>query len=68
MAKEASITAPPKVWFNVREAARYCQLDQSTLWRARKRGTLKAGGVGRAVRFRRDELDKWLASGGPDQS
>jgi excisionase family DNA binding protein len=48
------------VWLNTREAADYCGMHVTTLWRAVKRGELKAGGVGRAVRFHRDELDRWL--------
>ena len=49
-----------RVWMDTRQAADYCGVDPSTLWRARQRGDLLAGGVGRAVRFHRDELDRWL--------
>lgn len=48
------------VWKTYLQSAEYCQLDRVTLWRAVKRGELRAGGVGRAVRFHRDELDRWM--------
>ena len=43
-------------------SATYCNVDRTTLWRAVKRGHLKASGYGRAVRFHRDELDRWMNS------
>lgn len=52
-----------RVWLTPSEAASYTQLDRVTLWRARKRGELRAGGAGRAVRFERAELDRWMRSG-----
>ena len=56
-----------KTWLSQKEAAAYAGVDPVTIWRSRKAGELRAGGVGRKVRIRRDELDRWLASGGPDQ-
>jgi excisionase family DNA binding protein len=47
-------------WLKPAEAADRCGVDRVTLWRARKRGELRAGGPGRAVRFHRDELDRWM--------
>ena len=47
-------------WKTYLQSAEYCQLDRVTLWRAVKRGELRAGGAGRAVRFHRDELDRWM--------
>lgn len=58
---------PQRVWMNTTQAAEYANVDPATLWRARRRGELKAGGVGRAVRIHRDDLDCWLRAGG-DQS
>jgi len=46
------------------ESAAYCAVDRVTLWRAVKRGELRAGGVGRAVRFHRDDLDEFMRFGG----
>jgi excisionase family DNA binding protein len=46
------------------ESADYCAVDRVTLWRAVKRGELRVGGVGRAVRFHRDDLDEFMRSGG----
>jgi len=50
-------------WLSYREAAAYTGLDRVTLWRAVKRGALRAGGSGRAVRFEKIELDRWMRSG-----
>jgi excisionase family DNA binding protein len=55
-----------RAWLSPAEASRYTGLDRVTLWRARKRGELLAGGAGRAVRFERTELDRWMRSGGID--
>ena len=50
-----------KVWLTTQEACEYAGgLHRTTLWRAVKRGGLRAGGVGRAVRFEKAELDRWL--------
>jgi excisionase family DNA binding protein len=42
------------------EAAEYCRLNRTTLWRAVKAGGLKLYGPGTAVRFRREELDLFM--------
>jgi excisionase family DNA binding protein len=42
------------------ESAAYCRINRSTLWRAVKAGRLKQYGPGTAVRFRRDELDRFM--------
>jgi len=44
------------------EAANYCRVNRTTLWRAVRSGRLEAFGPGAAVRFRRAELDLWMAS------
>jgi excisionase family DNA binding protein len=44
------------------EAARYCRCERTTLYRAVKAGRLRASGPGTAVRFHRDELDRWMDS------
>ena len=46
------------------EAARYTNLSPVTLWRAVRDGRLKAAGPGRAVRFHKDELDRFMVSRG----
>lgn len=58
----AETRAPERVWMNTRQAADYAGVDPATLWRARRRGELRAGGAGRAVRYNRSELDRWLAA------
>ena len=44
------------------EASAHCKVARSTLWRAVKVGRLKQYGPGTAVRYRRDELDRWMDS------
>jgi len=56
--------APPRAWLNYADAAEYCRVARVTLWRALKRGELRAGGVGRAVRFHVDDLDRFMRCGG----
>jgi excisionase family DNA binding protein len=59
-----SMQAPVKEspYFDYNQAATFCNLDRTTLWRAVKAGDLRASGPGRAVRFHRDELDRWMDS------
>ncbi len=67
MTEEKTMEAPGQVWLNYEQAALYCNVDRTTLWRAVRRGELHAGGVGRAVRFERGELDKFMRSGGNEK-
>jgi excisionase family DNA binding protein len=48
------------------EAAQYTNVSPVTLWRAVRDGRLKPAGPGRAVRFHRDELDRFMWSRGRD--
>ena len=48
----------------LREAAAYLRLCPDTVKRRAQAGELPAAKVGRAWRFRRAELDAWLADGG----
>lgn len=43
-------------------AEAYTNLSRVTLWKASKRGELKASKVGSAVRFRLADLDAFMAS------
>jgi excisionase family DNA binding protein len=43
-------------------AARYCNVERTTIWRAVRASRLRASGPGTAVRFHRDELDRWMDS------
>ena len=47
-------------YLTLKEASDYCRVNRSTLWRASKAGLLKKYGPGTAVRFRRDELDRFM--------
>ena len=46
------------------EAGLYTNLSPVTLWRAVRDGCLKPAGPGRAVRFHKDELDRFMYSRG----
>ena len=48
------------------EAAHYTNLSAVTLWRAVRDKRLKPAGPGRAVRFHKDELDRFMRSRGHD--
>lgn len=52
-----------RTWMTYEQAAEYCGVERTTLWRATKRGELRVGGVGRAPRFERTELDRWMRTG-----
>jgi len=48
------------------EAAQYTNVSAVTLWRAVQDGRLKPAGPGRAVRFHKDELDRFMHSRGDE--
>jgi excisionase family DNA binding protein len=57
---EATVVEP--AYLNYSEAERFTGLHRVTIWRAMRRGELKASGGGRGVRFSRDELHRWMES------
>jgi excisionase family DNA binding protein len=57
---ESTITESP--YLDYGQAAAYCNVDRTTIWRAVKAGRLRASGPGMAVRFHRDDLDAWMRS------
>lgn len=57
---QATTTDTPYLTYE--EAARYCNVERTTIYRAVKAGQLRASGPGMAVRFHRDELDRWMQS------
>jgi excisionase family DNA binding protein len=46
------------------EAAYYTNVSPVTLWRAVRDGRLKPAGPGKAIRFHKDELDRFMQSRG----
>lgn len=52
--------APERTWLTYGQAEEYTGLERTTLWRAVRRGELRTGGAGRAVRFERAELDRFM--------
>lgn len=67
MAEQATAPTRDRTWMNVRQAAEYAGVDPVTIWRARRRGELRAGGAGTAVRIHRADLDSWLRAGGDSE-
>jgi len=59
MTMQATITPG---YVDYKGAERYTGLSRVTLWKALKRGELRASKVGSAVRFRLAELDEFMAS------
>lgn len=57
-AMQGTVTESP--YMDYESAARYCSVHRTTLWRAVRDGALRASGPGMAVRFHRDELDRWM--------
>jgi excisionase family DNA binding protein len=57
---EATATESP--YYTYDGAARYCNVERTTIYRAVKASRLRASGPGTAVRFHRDELDRWMDS------
>jgi excisionase family DNA binding protein len=57
---------PQQEWFTAKEAADYARLSVKALYQRRERGQLKAYtmGHGRALRFRRPELDALMTPDG----
>jgi excisionase family DNA binding protein len=51
-------------YFTYDEAADYTNVSSVTLWRAVRDGRLKPAGPGRAVRFHKGELDRFMRSRG----
>jgi excisionase family DNA binding protein len=48
----------------VEQAAEFLQTSRDTILRKARAGTLPAAKLGREWRFRRTDLDAWLAAGG----
>ena len=63
--KEAATTATTaerSPYYTYVQAAAYCNVERTTLYRAMRGGRLRASGPGTAVRFHRDDLDLWMHS------
>ncbi len=54
------VTDVHNTYLTPKESAEYVRLSRVTLWRAAKSGLLKQYGHGTAVRYRRDELDRFM--------
>jgi excisionase family DNA binding protein len=56
------VTKTESPYLDYRQAAAYCNVERTTLYRAMKAGRLRASGPGTAIRFHRAELDRWMDS------
>ena len=54
---------PASAMLTVKEACEYLRLSRQMLWKLRVQHKLKATMIGRAVRFRRSELDRLIEKG-----
>jgi excisionase family DNA binding protein len=54
-------------WWTRRDAARYARVSDATMGREVRNGNLRHARVGgrRALRFRREWIDEWLAAASP---
>ncbi len=52
----------PNDVMTVSEVAEYLRVNPQTVYRKAKAGALPAVRIGRAIRFRRSELEEWLRS------
>jgi excisionase family DNA binding protein len=57
-------TTTDTAYLTYEQAARYCNVERTTIYRAMKAGRLKVSGPGSAVRFHRDDLDSWMRNRG----
>ena len=51
----------------VSEVAEYLRVNPQTVYRKAKAGELPAVRIGRAIRFRKTELDEWMKKGNEAQ-
>src|SRR5262245_11301407 len=52
-------------WLTPKEAVAYTRLSRQVLWQAERTGQLPISGSGRGKRYRRQDLDAWMASRKP---
>ena len=53
-------------WLSVEEVAVYLGINRGTLYKWIKRKSIPARKVGYLWKFRKEEVDKWIESGGSD--
>ena len=58
------VATAQRPYLTYEEAAQYTNVRPVTLWRAVRNGRLKPAGPGRAVRFHKDELDRFMNARG----
>lgn len=47
-------------WLTLKEVAKYLRVTEVTIYRLAQRGKMPASKVGRAWRFNKERIDKWL--------
>ena len=51
----------------VKEVAKYLRVTPDTVYRLSKRGTIPASKVGRHIRFKREDIEEFLATSKPER-
>lgn len=54
-------------WLDFEHLTAYLKMPRSTLYRLVQKGELPGHKVGRSWRFDREDIDKWIKSGGRNQ-
>jgi excisionase family DNA binding protein len=60
--QEVQAGAETSPFYTYSQAAAYCNVERTTIYRAMKAGRLNASGPGSAIRFHVDDLDAWMRS------
>ncbi len=62
--EDATSVKPPRELLNVEQAAEFIGITSHTLdvWRSTKRHSIPYLKVGRLVKYRKSDLERWLAS------
>jgi excisionase family DNA binding protein len=60
--KEATVADAPRAWLDVRGAATYAGVSETTILRAARRGALRAYKLGALWRLRPVDIDAWITA------
>lgn len=55
-------------WLSVEEVAKYLGVSSDTVYRWRDKQGMPANRVGRLWKFKKDEIDEWVRTGGASEA